>query len=131
MSFSSYSSTSPIQPNKSEQVTQNFYTKFAQIILQSRIDVSPGKLNKWFNLELDDSDDLRNELKFWKAQAASSAQPLVINVYLDVSQMDTDKQVLTLNGITVDLDALRTVDGEGNLSAKTAILLETWQLNAL
>jgi Autophagy-related protein 13 len=32
------------------------------------------KPNKWFNLELDEYEPLKEQLKFWKSQLSSTAQ---------------------------------------------------------
>ena len=53
------------------QVIQNFHTKAALIILHSRVELSPAyakntttkRVNRWFNIELDETDDYKEDIK--------------------------------------------------------------------
>lgn len=92
-------SLSNTKNTKLEQIIQNFYTKTAQIIIQSRVS-SEGlkyaasgekrKLNKWFNIATHDCENLREELKFWKSFVKNGqeeqAPPLIIDIYLETTE---------------------------------------------
>ncbi|KAI9364804.1 autophagy-related protein 13-domain-containing protein [Pilaira anomala] len=90
--------TTTIRNTKLEQIIQNFYTKTAQIIIQSRIsnEILKGglnsrrKTNKWFNIATDDYENLKEELKFWKSfikhHKDEEPPPLVIDIYLETTE---------------------------------------------
>ncbi|KAG2237806.1 hypothetical protein INT48_002107 [Thamnidium elegans] len=94
------SSSSSTTDAKLEQIIQNFYTKTAQIIVQSRIssEVLKGdynsrrKINKWFNITTNDYENLREELKFWKSfmknHKDQEPPPLIIDIYLETTEPD-------------------------------------------
>ncbi|GAA5815434.1 hypothetical protein MFLAVUS_008942 [Mucor flavus] len=85
---------------KLEQIIQNFYTKTAQIIVQSRISSeilkggynSRRKINKWFNITTNDYENLKEELKFWKSfiknHKDQDPPPLIIDIYLETTEPD-------------------------------------------
>ncbi|ORY06292.1 hypothetical protein K493DRAFT_310625 [Basidiobolus meristosporus CBS 931.73] len=127
-----------------EQIAQNFYTKVTQILLQSRIlhsspttSSSTKKVNKWFNLELEDYKTYKTELKYWRTNCLSavSPSPMIIEIYLDASELN-HRQILVLNDEL--MQKVRVDIGNGSLSShlkyidkiskKHTILLESWQL---
>ncbi len=82
-----------------------------------------------FNLITTDTDSLREDLRFWKAQAISSPQPLFIDIFLDLSQFDHLNHVLLLK----TPHGYQRVANEALMnsirnSSKKSILLETWRL---
>ena len=77
-----------------------------------------------------DIDALKQELKFWRAQAIYTPQPLILDVYVDLSQLDYSSKQLYLNSKRINVDSLKSIDASGNMIQKTCILLETWQLHA-
>ncbi|KAJ3306979.1 autophagy protein 13 [Kappamyces sp. JEL0829] len=122
---------------KSQSLVHQFYAKTAQILVQSRLigcAVGASKKNKWFNLELEDFDGLKEELKFWKGQlAAGSCPPLMIDILLDVSNMKPSQNiVLTSAGgrrHRFPSEVLHGIDPvQGKPVKKDKILLESWQL---
>ncbi|KAI8912528.1 autophagy-related protein 13-domain-containing protein [Gorgonomyces haynaldii] len=97
-------STLSLSRSKSDSLLQQFISKTAQIIVQSRLSTlakpqqenEKRKTNKWFNLELDEFEPLREQLKFWKGQLTSTAQapPLIIDILLDISNLSSQHLVL-------------------------------------
>ncbi|KAJ1974768.1 autophagy protein 13 [Dimargaris xerosporica] len=160
LSISSHAA--PARDSRGEQITQNFFAKFAQIVTQTRqsgIVLDPAsvgspalrpqaasvRMNKWFNLELEDREPVRSEVRFWRTAALLSTPPppLIVEVYLDVSDLrDNQMLVVTddrLRRWTVDLqasfhDSRTSLPSNLNSSQdsrslrRTSILLESWQL---
>ncbi|KAI9350700.1 autophagy-related protein 13-domain-containing protein [Obelidium mucronatum] len=115
------------------------------------------KSNKWFNLDTVDIDPLRGELKFWKtmiAQISSQSQqqqqqqqhtqmqPLILDIYLDISDLYSTSQHLVLKD-EVSLrrhkvpheylvgSSMDPITGTSFDVKKKRILLESWQLTLL
>ncbi|RIA97215.1 autophagy-related protein 13-domain-containing protein [Glomus cerebriforme] len=142
------------QEKKTEQIVQSFYTKVAQIITQARLiqydSLSSGNIppntnlalnprqtshyqkrpNKWFNLEMWDSDVYKEDLKYWRYTATSTGlppNPMIIEFFLDTSELPKNK-------ILVITDEIRRCkvnvhnSGENEDSKPKNILLESWQL---
>ncbi|KAI8923105.1 autophagy-related protein 13-domain-containing protein [Entophlyctis helioformis] len=94
------------------------------------------KANKWFNLEMDDVDPLREEMRFWKQQIANTSQspPLIIDIFLDLSSLTSAhhlmlKNTATMQRFRIGKELLTGSDDIGRPTRKTKILLETWQLS--
>ncbi|CAK7272272.1 autophagy protein 13 [Sporothrix epigloea] len=139
---------------KLDQIIQNFYLKAAVLIIQSRIPVTtsggarPRKTNKWFQIETDDIDDFRDELKTWKYCGGfeNRPPPMIIETYLDASRLATGQTLVIIdeNGKRWDaLEALNSSDlsqsGSGSSSSgrsdsnkirsrSTEIILERWKI---
>ncbi|KAJ1923653.1 autophagy protein 13 [Tieghemiomyces parasiticus] len=105
-SLPSSSQHMPARDNRGEQITQNVFAKFAQIVVRSRYDTDDtvhdlappsSRTNKWFNLETEDTEAVRTEAKFWRTACLLSAPPppMFIEVYLDLSCL-TDRQTLVV-----------------------------------
>ncbi|KAJ3047243.1 autophagy protein 13, partial [Rhizophlyctis rosea] len=155
-SLSSVGSAAGGSRSKAEQIIQQFYSKAAQIIVQARWTppnsggdgggdgVSAGggvkvakKRNAWFNLETEDPTPLRDDLKPWKLAALNTTTqppPLIIDIYLDISNLDPASQTLILqDGVSqlrqrITQDELKGFERDGTRVVKRTILLETWQL---
>ncbi|KAI9489768.1 autophagy-related protein 13 [Zychaea mexicana] len=125
--------TSSSNNSKAESIVKNFYIKAAQIIIQSRqqpqqvSEDADGKkrTNRWFNMDTREyPDSLRSELKFWITKAFLSPitqpPPLVIEVYLDVSNVPPGREVALQSG-------WRLVDLNAPVK-KDRIVLEHWTL---
>ncbi|CAG8502568.1 6796_t:CDS:10, partial [Dentiscutata heterogama] len=156
----SYAANQPsITPNsprqtRVDQIVQNFYTKVTQvvtharliqydsqisgrgpqnanIVLPSRQPIHPRRPNKWFNLELWDSDVYKDGLKSWRqaSQASTGTVPLpmIIEFFLDVSDLNKNQTLF----ITDEILRRQKVDlyniGGSSKSSKN-IVLESWQL---
>ncbi|CAB4389752.1 unnamed protein product [Rhizophagus irregularis] len=136
--------------SKADQIVQNFYTKVAQIITQARLiqydSLSSGNIplntnltlnprqaskrpNKWFNLEIWDSDDVyKEDLKYWRHTATSTGlppDPMTIEFFLDTSELPKNKILV----ITDEIRRRKVDVHDSNEDGKTKnILLESWQL---
>ncbi|EPB88766.1 hypothetical protein HMPREF1544_04406 [Mucor circinelloides 1006PhL] len=132
-SISTSSTSSNIRNAKLESIIQNFYTKTAQIIIQSRIPsmkntLGKKKLNKWFNITTSDNEKLKEELKFWKSlvkyqqDEEESPPPLVIDIYLETTEPD-----LLQEGD--DVHGWRKLDLGIHQNDVQRILIESWTLS--
>ncbi|MCJ1309823.1 autophagy protein 13 [Agyrium rufum] len=133
---------------KLNQVIQSYFTKAALIILQSRVVLPPAymrgsdmrRVNKWFNIELDETDALRDDLLTWRNCDAVDPRPppMTIEIFVDTEGL-THKQCLAL----VDEGGKRwnveeALDRHGNYSEVRAqkngrkeIILERWNLELM
>ncbi|ORX91841.1 hypothetical protein K493DRAFT_339120 [Basidiobolus meristosporus CBS 931.73] len=101
------------------------------------VQASPKKVNKWFNLELEDHKTYKTELKYWRTACLStpSPSPMILEIYLDAADLN-HRQILVLNDEL--LQKVKVDVGNGSLSThlkyidkiskKQTILLESWQL---
>ncbi|KAJ9656050.1 autophagy protein 13 [Neophaeococcomyces mojaviensis] len=89
------------------QVISNFHTKAALIILHSRSDLSPAyssktnekRVNKWFNIELDETDDYIDDIRRWKKCDVflDRPPPLIIEIYLTTDPLPQGQQLVILD----------------------------------
>ncbi|KAJ1958617.1 autophagy protein 13, partial [Dipsacomyces acuminosporus] len=110
------------------------------------------RLNKWFNLELEDVDGVKAEVRFWRNAVVRSfaslpqqpMPPMYIEVCLDISRLPSngELQVADVFGRpwTVDLEMSRpdsstgpspsaSRDGGYRRKRATAIVLEVWRVD--
>ncbi|POS83808.1 hypothetical protein EPUL_005178 [Erysiphe pulchra] len=127
--------------SKLDKIIQNFHIKAAILVLQSRISLpiiitqeGTKKVNKWFQIETDETNLFRQELSTWKQCGSYSGRPppLIIETYIDASSL-TKSQSLVLvtdTGKRYDaLEALNSAGGEDLRHAKkcSEITLERWK----
>ncbi|KAG9301786.1 hypothetical protein G9A89_003333 [Geosiphon pyriformis] len=141
--------------NKADQIVQNFYSKVAQIVTHSRLlqydllsstkatsntntsssrqpTQQAKKTNRWFNLELEDSDVFKEDIKFWRQAATTSSvppQPMVIEFFLDTKELAQNQiLVLTDENLRKHKVDLQNLSGSYESVKKTNIMLESWEL---
>lgn len=127
MSFSQGASSGSSHSSKSKlnQVVQNFFSKATQVVVQSRLGPrqrdKSHKLNKWFNLETDELEAFRDDLKLWRTIDIYSDKmpPVVVETYLDMRHLNAN-QTLVLE----DLHGKRWNASFGG--RKTEVVLERW-----
>ncbi|KAI2794422.1 Autophagy-related protein 13 [Penicillium oxalicum] len=93
---------------KLSQIIANYHTKAALIILQSRVDLplayaknsETPKINRWFNVEIEDTDALREQLWTWRTCDATTNRPppLIIETYLDPAGLSNKQSLVILDG---------------------------------
>lgn len=133
---------------KLDQIVQNFHLKAAVVILQSRINTTPSagskksdgkKVNKWFQLETDDIDGFRDELRTWKTCGSfeNRPPPLIIETYLDASRLSPSQSLVIVddNGKRWDVvEALNNSESSSDDSSprmrkrNTEVILERWRI---
>ncbi|KAF4339407.1 Autophagy-related 13 [Fusarium beomiforme] len=130
---------------KLDQIIQNFYAKAAVLVLDSRIKSKPArganggrKPNKWFQIETDEIDDFRDELKIWKNCGSfdNPPPPMVIEVYLDTSRLK-DSQSLVIVDETgkrwdvmeqLNSSASSTDSSSGASRRNNEVIIERWRV---
>lgn len=138
--------TAPSKENMSKlnQIISNYHTKAALIVLQSRVDLPPSypkgsdtpRINRWFNVELNDTDILREQLRIWRTCDATDNRPppLLIETYLDTKGLTKNQSLVILddNGKRWDvqdsLEALRTAVPHLQRTKSDEIILERWKI---
>eukprot|EP00126_Sphaerothecum_destruens_P000629 Sdes_comp10795_c0_seq1m2459 len=87
-----------LQAHPCDRFIQNFYSKFAQIVVQSRVsfpkEAKEAKQNTWFNYCIHDVEILKDQIRNWKSDLYV---PLNIEILLDTSQLSSDKALLLGN----------------------------------
>ncbi|OIW25041.1 hypothetical protein CONLIGDRAFT_656813 [Coniochaeta ligniaria NRRL 30616] len=121
---------------KLDQIVQNFHSKAAVLILQSRINVTPTA----FQIETDDIDDFREELKTWKGSGSyeNRPPPMIIETYLDASRLSNSQSLVIVddNGKRWDvLEALNSSESSSGGSSPSRlqrrnneVILERWRV---
>ncbi|KAJ5327743.1 Autophagy-related protein 13 [Penicillium brevicompactum] len=123
---------------------QNYHTKAALIILQSRVSLPLAynkgsdipRVNRWFNVELDDTDILREPLRLWRTCDATDRRPppLVIETYLDTKGLTNNQSLVILdeNGkrwdVRESLAALQGARAKPYQAENDEIILERWRI---
>jgi autophagy-related protein 13 len=87
-------------------------------------------------MEMEDTDDLRDELKLWRATAALSVSPpppMFIEVFVDCSHLAPSQVPVLLDGDQVRKAKVEGIGGSGTHMGfgqyrRNTILLESWQL---
>ncbi|CAP80720.1 autophagy protein 13 [Penicillium rubens] len=126
------------------QIISNYHTKAALIILHSRVALPPSfnkgsespRVNRWFNVELDDTDVLREPLRPWRTCDATDNRPppLVIETYLDTKGLTNNQSLVILdeNGkrwdVRESLAALQGARAKPYQSENDEIILERWRI---
>ncbi|CAG7956156.1 unnamed protein product [Penicillium nalgiovense] len=126
------------------QIISNYHTKAALIILHSRVALPPSfnkgsespRVNRWFNVELDDTDVLREPLRPWRTCDATDNRPppLVIETYLDTKGLTNNQSLVILdeNGkrwdVRESLAALQGAHAKPYQSENDGIILERWRI---
>ncbi|KAG5978143.1 hypothetical protein E4U55_006353 [Claviceps digitariae] len=91
---------------KLDQIVQNFFNKAAVLIIESRMKVKPTrnasgqrKTNKWFQIETDEFDNFKDELKIWKTCGSMDNRPppLIIDIYLDASGLKESQSLVIID----------------------------------
>ncbi|KAJ0296384.1 hypothetical protein COL516b_011667 [Colletotrichum fioriniae] len=93
---------------KLDQIIQNFHTKAASLVLQSRLNLKPiytargsgnKKLNKWFQIETEEFDDFKEELRIWRncGSFENKPMPLIIETYLDTSRLTPSQSLVIVD----------------------------------
>ena len=125
------------------QVVQNFHTKATLIILHSRADLSPAysaktneiRVNKWFNIELDETDDYLEDIKQWKRIDIQQARPspLIIEVYLTTEAIPKGQRLVILDDDQKRWDVYKALEPREARNTtrpekSREILLERWTI---
>ncbi|ROT43315.1 hypothetical protein SODALDRAFT_36054 [Sodiomyces alkalinus F11] len=132
---------------KLDQIIQNFHTKAASVILDSRMNLryasgSKGsgtrKINKWFQLDTEDFEDFKEDLRAWRTCSVvdNHPPPLVIETYLHTSRLNPSQTLVVVdeNGKRWDvMEALNSFDSTDDhpgppARRTTEVVLERWRI---
>ncbi|KEF51561.1 uncharacterized protein A1O9_12478 [Exophiala aquamarina CBS 119918] len=134
------------QMQRLNQVIQNFHTKAALIILHSRAELSPAyskntdtkRVNRWFNLDVDETDDYKDDIRKWKTCDVKDDRPppLIIEVFLTTDPLQQGQRLVILDEDGKRWDVASTLNsaygnsrGSQRRHADThEILLERWTI---
>ncbi|EED23367.1 autophagy protein Atg13, putative [Talaromyces stipitatus ATCC 10500] len=126
---------------KLNQIIANYHTKAALIILHARADLpqsfSKGsdspRVNRWFNVDLDETDEYRDSIRRWRTCDAADNRPppMIIETYLDAKSL-TNSQTLVLideNGKRWDVVGALAASQNALVRAKPKeVVLERWRV---
>lgn len=126
---------------KLDQIIQNFHIKAAILVLQSRIALpivitqeGTKKVNKWFQIETDDTNLFRQELSTWKHCGSYSDRPppLIIETYIDASALTRSQSIVLVTDTGEKYDALEALNSAGGEDLRHSrrcceITLERWK----
>ncbi|KAL2759465.1 hypothetical protein ACRALDRAFT_1047163 [Sodiomyces alcalophilus JCM 7366] len=132
---------------KLDQIIQNFHTKAASVILDSRMNLrytsgtkgsGSRKINKWFQLDTEDFEDFKEDLRTWRTCSVldNKPPPLVIETYLHTSRLNPSQTLVIVDehGKRWDvMEALNTFgsseDSPGHPTRRTTeVVLERWRI---
>lgn len=126
------------------QVVQNFHTKAALIILHSRTNLSPAyssttnekRVNKWFNIELDETVDYQEDIKRWRRIDIQTERPPVLHIetFLTTDVLPQGQRLVILDDDQKRWDVYNALQGQSSRTTARRpngareILLERWSI---
>ncbi|APA15540.1 hypothetical protein sscle_15g103100 [Sclerotinia sclerotiorum 1980 UF-70] len=123
---------------KMDQIIQNFHTKAAIIVLGARVGLpvvftkeGTKKVNKWFQIETDDTDAYRDELHTWRMCGGfqNRPPPLIIETYLDTSHLTSSQRLVIVDDLGKRWDALDALSNScGSNDGRSEVILERWKI---
>ncbi|KAH0529395.1 hypothetical protein TsFJ059_004146 [Trichoderma semiorbis] len=131
---------------KLDQIVQNFHTKIAAVVVSSRMKVKPvhgangvPKINKWYQIETEEIDEFREELRIWKncGSLENRPPPMIIEVYLDASTLKESQSLVIIDEDGKRWDVLEQLaastsssgsDSLTNIRRPTEVILERWRV---
>ncbi|ORX50783.1 hypothetical protein BCR36DRAFT_412271 [Piromyces finnis] len=124
-----------VDVKKSDIIIRNFFSKFSQIVIQSRFQFQenePKKESKWFNIRLHDIQRLEEDsiINNYKKIPIPEFLPLIIDIYLDISPCLLNKKVYIRDEENKNnIENLVEIDTTSSRQKKKIILLERWRLS--
>ncbi|KAI1004768.1 Autophagy-related protein 13 [Podosphaera aphanis] len=126
---------------KLDQIIQNFHIKAAILVLGSRTSLpiilsneGTKKVNRWFQIETDDTTSFRQELDVWKQCGGLSDRPppLIIETYIDASELSSNQRLVIFDESGKRWDVLEALNssylGEDRQpKIKNEVILERWK----
>ncbi|KAK5124918.1 hypothetical protein LTR85_001108 [Meristemomyces frigidus] len=134
------------ETTKLNQIIQHFHSKAALMICSARANLSQVyarngeiKQNRWFNIVLDDTDLLLDDLQEWKRPDLSDSRPppLVIEVYVDTSNLRENQALVIVDDAGKRWDVSDALAGSADSSPRPPnksggkyyeVVLERWTI---
>ncbi|PGH02529.1 hypothetical protein AJ80_08840 [Polytolypa hystricis UAMH7299] len=130
---------------KLNQIVQNYHTKAALIIAHSRVDLPPSylrgsdakRVNRWFNVELDETDVLRGDLQIWKNCDTTDNRPppLIIETFLDPDELTSSQSLVIIDDHGKRWDVLEALAASTSQAGRRShkakdnrVILERWRI---
>lgn len=132
-----------VQMQRLNQVIQNFHTKAALTILQSRVELAPAfsqktetkRVNRWFNLDIDETDEYKDEIKRWKICDVeyNRPPPLVVEIFLSTESLQQGQRLVIVDEDGKRWDVMNTLSSahSGGSRQKTEVnevIVERWTI---
>ncbi|KAI9800925.1 MAG: autophagy protein 13 [Piccolia ochrophora] len=130
---------------KLNQIVQNYFIKAALIIVQSRTACPPAynkttgikRVNKWFNVEIDETDVFRDDWRTWKNcdSAVLRPPPMLVEVYIDMTHLTNSQSLVIIDdqgkrwNVSEALNASGSSGRGGGRPKTTEVVLERWTVN--
>ncbi|KIW29900.1 uncharacterized protein PV07_05686 [Cladophialophora immunda] len=133
-----------VQMQRLNQVIQNFHTKSALIILQSRVELAPAysqktndkRVNRWFNIDIEETDEYKDDIKRWKTCDVeyNRPPPLVIEVFLSTESLQQGQRLVIVDEDGKRWDVMNTLMSARSASRSSQrrmgdideVILERW-----
>ena len=131
---------------RARQVVQHFFSKAALTIASHRCnlpriflkDSGTFKVDKWFNIILDDSDVLQEDVRLWSTFDLNlgTPPPLYLEIYLDTTDLPRNQTIVIIDERRQRWNACEALEPSGNAlpSARnrkgrnTKVVLERWKV---
>ncbi|OAG44657.1 hypothetical protein AYO21_01147 [Fonsecaea monophora] len=135
-----------VQMQRLNQVIQNFHTKSALIILQSRVELAPAysqktndkRVNRWFNIDIEETDEYKDDIKRWKTCDVDSNRPppLVIEVFLSTESLQQGQRLVIVDEDGKRWDVMNTLmsahsalrGNQRRMADMDEVILERWTI---
>ncbi|OCK77551.1 autophagy-related protein 13 [Lepidopterella palustris CBS 459.81] len=130
---------------KVNQIIQQFFIKAALTVVSSRVTLPQSfnkngdpRYNKWFNVVLDDTEVLAEDMLEWRTMDAMSTHPppLCIEVYLDMKDLTNSQTLVVIDEQAKRWDVAEALNPPAESTARppsrvgkaTQIVLERWKI---
>ncbi|CZS96333.1 probable Autophagy-related protein 13 [Rhynchosporium graminicola] len=122
---------------KLDQIIQNFHTKAAYLVLQSRMPLpvvftkdGTKKLNKWFQIETDDTSAFKNDLGLWKTCGGYQNRPLplIIETFIDTSSLTSSQSLVIVDDQGKRWDVIEALNRSSGSRENSEVILERWRI---
>lgn len=130
---------------RTNQIIQQFFIKSALTIISSRVMLPQSfnrneelRQNKWFNVVLDDTDVLIEDMMEWRTMDAMQKRPppLCIEVYLDMKDLTNSQTLVVIDEFGKRWDVAEALNPPAESTARppsrmgkaTQVVLERWRI---
>ena len=132
--------------SKLRQIVQHFYSKAALTVISSRVNLPRSyyrnshnvRSDRWFNIILDDSDTLAEEVSFWASLDVNEQRPppLFVDIYLDTGELKRNQTLVVVDERGKKWDACEALEGPTSSVNQRQrrkkdrhIILERWKIH--